>query len=206
MACGGPTVCYPGLHCTQQNATGASCVQPAGVLACNSTDVLAVCTSADTGFACVNGAIWRWNSLTAWGGSCTNDHVTLPAGGVCIPGLADCKPGLECHRTRYDIAGICRTPEPNAPPECTLTGQASTGRSCGYAWHACRDGRYYDVSCQPVNVGGIIATLCDCSVNGAKTASFGSEAICNVTTTGMLDAAAMQGCGWNVATVDVAKD
>ena len=202
-ACGGPTVCYPGLHCIQQAATGGTCSRPAGQLACNSTDVLAVCNDTNTAVACVNGSVWWWKNLTAWGGSCTNDHVTLAAGGTCIPGLADCMPGLECHRSRYDVAGICRTPEPNAPAECTLTGQASAGLSCAYDWHSCRDGRSYDVDCHPVNVGGTVLTVCDCSVNGTKTTGFSSDAICNVTSTAMLDAAARAGCGWTVTTEDV---
>ena len=205
-ACGGPTVCYPGLHCTQQAAAGASCVQPAGLLACNSTDVLAVCTDVNTGVACVRGAVWFWKNLTTWGGSCTSNHVSLAAGGVCIPGLADCQPGLECHRSQYDIAGICRAPAPNAPAECTLTGQASTGRSCIYDWHACRDGHYYDVDCRIVNIAGNILTLCDCSVDGTKTNSFSGDAICNVTTLGMLDAKARASCGWAVTTVDVSEN
>lgn len=206
VACGGPTVCYPGLHCTQLGASGASCVQPAAILACNSTDVLAVCTDVNTGVACVRGAVWFWKNLTTWGGSCTSNHVTLAAGGVCIPGLADCQQGLECHRSRYDIAGICRTPEPNAPAECTLTGQASTGRSCIYDWHACRDGRYYDIDCRVVNVGGNVLTICDCSVDGTKTNTFAGNAICNVTTTEMLDAQARASCGWAVTTVDVSAN
>jgi hypothetical protein len=203
-ACGGPAVCYPGLHCTQLGATGASCVQPAAVLACSAADVLAVCTDVNTGVACVNGAVWWWKNLSAWGGSCTSNHVTLAAGGVCIPGLADCQPGLECHRSRYDIAGTCRTPEPNAPAECTLTGQLSTGRSCLYDWHACRDGHYYDVDCRVVNVGGNVLTVCDCSLDGAKGKTFAGSEICNVTSTAMLDAKTMTSCGWNVTTVEVA--
>lgn len=203
--CGGPSVCYPGLHCTQLEASGASCVQPAAALACNSFDVLALCTDVNTGVACVKGAVWWWKNLTTWGGSCTSNHITLDVGGTCIPGLADCKQGLECHRSRFDIAGTCRTPEPNAPAECTLTGQASTGRSCIYDWHACRDGHYYDIDCRIVNLGGNILTLCDCSRDGVKGNSFDGDAICNVTTTPMLDARAMASCGWRLTTVDVAQ-
>jgi hypothetical protein len=206
LSCGGPTVCYPGLQCTQQGAAGATCVQPAGQIACNSTDVLAVCTDVDTGVACVKGAVWWWKKLTTWGGSCTSNHISVPTGGTCIPGLADCQQGLECHRSRYDIAGTCRTPLPNAPAECTLTGQASTGLSCIYDWHACRDGRYYDIDCRVVNIAGNVLTLCDCSVNGTKTTSFSGGAICNVTTTGMLDTTAMASCGWTVTTVDVSQN
>jgi len=205
-ACGGSTVCYPGLHCVQQAADAASCVRPAGQLACNSTDVLAVCNDVDTGVACVDGTVWWWKNLTAWGGSCTSNRITLAAGGVCLPGLADCKQGLECHRSPYDITGICRTPEADAPAECTLTAQISTGRSCSYDWHACRDGHYYDIDCRPVNLGGNVLTLCDCSVDGAKTNTFSGSAICNVTSTGMLDASAMAGCLWDVTTVDVTEN
>lgn len=203
-SCGGPAVCYPGLHCTQLAATGASCVAPAGILACNSSDVLAVCNDADTGVACVKGAVWWWKNLSTWGGSCVNNHVNLGAGGVCIPGLADCKPGLECHRSRFDIAGTCRVPEPNAPAECTLTGQLSTGRSCIYDWHACRDGHYYDVDCRIVNVAGNILTVCDCSRDGVPGMTFAGSEVCNVTTTAQLDAKVRTSCGWQLTTVDVA--
>lgn len=202
--CGGSTVCYPGLHCTQTAATDPSCVQPAGQIACNDTDVLAVCTDSNTGFACVNGTVWRWNNLTAWGGSCTSNHVSLPAGGNCIPGLADCQQGLACDRSPYDIAGTCRTPPTNAPAECTLTGQLSTGLSCAYAWHACADGHYYDVSCTPMNIAGNIITLCECEVDGEVVQSFGGSEVCNVTDVGMLDAQTRASCGWDVTTVDVA--
>lgn len=138
---------------------------------------------------------------------CTGNHITLAVGGVCIPGLADCKQGLECHRSRYDIAGICRTPEANAPAECTLTSQVAIGRSCNYGWHACRDGSYYDLACRPVTVSGITITLCDCSVNGTKTGTtFNDDAICAVTDTGMLDAKTRAGCGWAVTTVDATPE
>jgi hypothetical protein len=203
--CGGPTVCYPGLHCTQLAAAGATCVQPAGILACSSTDVLAVCNDVDTAVACVKGAVWWWKNLTTWGGSCTANHVNLAAGGTCIPGLADCKPGLECQRSRYDIAGTCRIPEPNAPAECTLTGQLSTGRSCIYDWHACRDGHYYDVDCRIVNVGGNVLTVCDCSLDGVKGNTFAGSEVCNVTTTAMLDTKVRTSCGWQLTTVEVAQ-
>nr|MBA3822139.1 hypothetical protein [Deltaproteobacteria bacterium] len=204
VACGGPAVCYPGMHCIQGDASGASCDVPAGVLACSSTDVLAVCTDVNTGFACVKGAVWRWQNLTTWGGSCTSNHANIALGGVCIPGLADCLQGLECHRSVYDVAGVCRTPAPNAPAECALTGQASTGRSCIYDWHSCRDGKYYDIDCRVANIGGQVITVCDCSVNGVKTTSFGGDAICNVTSTADLDMRARASCGWTVTTTEVA--
>jgi hypothetical protein len=202
--CGGPDVCYPGLHCTQTSATARSCTQPAGQIACSPTDVLAVCTDADTGVACVDGTVWWWDNLTAWGGSCVNNHATLPAGGICIPGLGDCKQGLACDRSPYDIAGICKPPAPNAPAECTLTGQVSTGLSCVYEWHSCADGRYYGVNCRRINVGGNVVTVCECSINGTVTMSFGGTAACSVTDTAMLDTVLKQSCGWNVTTVDVA--
>lgn len=203
--CGGSTVCYPGLHCTQTAAATSTCVQPAAALACNSTDVLAVCTDTDTGVACVNGAVWWWRNLTTWGGSCTNNHVDVPAGGTCIPGLADCLAGLVCDKSAYDVAGTCRTPAPNAQPFCTLTGQLSTGLSCVYEWNACEDGRKYAVSCQPVSVGGMTVTLCECSIDGSVTKSFGGAELCGVTTVEMLDQHARAGCGWKVTTVDVAQ-
>jgi len=206
VACGGPAVCYPGLHCTQNDTAGASCVQPAGQLACNSTDVLAVCTDTNTGVACVHGGVWFWRNLTTWGGSCTSNHVTLPAGGICIPGLADCAPGLECHRSiPYDVAGICRTPQPNAPAECTLTADLSTGLSCAIDWHACANGVYYDVDCRRVNVGGNAITICDCKENGTVIRSYGGAETCSLTTTTALDAKVRAECGWNLTTVDLAQ-
>jgi hypothetical protein len=204
-ACGGPTVCYPGLHCTQTAPASSSCVQPPGQLACSSTDVLAVCNDVDTGVACVNGAVWWWDDLTAWGGSCTNNHVNLPLGGTCIPGLADCQQGLACDKSPFDVAGTCRVPAPNAPPECTLTGQVSTGLSCIFEWHACADGRQYEVNCRRQNIGGTAITICECSVNGAVTTSFGGTELCMATNLQMLDQLAMSKCGWNVTTVDVAE-
>jgi hypothetical protein len=202
--CGGPDVCYPGLHCTQTSATARTCTQPAGQLACTPTDVLAVCTDADTGVACVKGTVWWWDNLTAWGGSCASNHINVPIDGICIPGLGDCKQGLACKRSPYDITGICKTPAPNAPPACTLTGQASTGLSCAYDWHSCEDGHYYDVDCRRVNVGGNVITVCECSIDGTVTKSFGGTAACSVTDVAMLDATLKQSCGWNVTTVDVA--
>ena len=168
VACGASAaVCYPGMHCVQESATVATCDAPAGQIACSNTDVLAVCTDLDTGVACVNGTVWWWRNLSTWGGSCTSNHANLGLGGLCIPGLGDCLPGLACRRSPYDVAGICSTPEPDAPAECTLTGQASTGRSCLYDWHACRDGHRYDIDCRLVNIGGNVLTLCDCSIDGA---------------------------------------
>lgn len=204
-ACGGPTVCSPGLHCTQLDATEASCEQPFADLDCSETDFLAVCLDVNTGLACVDGAIWRWSNLSSWGGTCVDNEVALGSGGQCIPGLANCIQGQECHRSPFDIAGSCRTPEPGAPAECTLTAQASTGRSCVYQWHSCRDGNYYDVSCRIVNVGGQIITACECHVNGETTKSFGGDAICNVATVEELDAEASASCGWDVVTLEAAR-
>lgn len=203
-ACGPPTVCYPGLHCTQTAATEPSCVQPAGILDCTKFDVYTICTDPDTCVACMNGAVWWWKNLTTWGGSGTSSHATVPAGGVCIPGYADCKLGLSCEKSRFDTTGICETPKPGARAECTLTGQVSTGRSCIYDWHACDDGHYYDVDCRVVNVGGNVITICDCSVDGVKGASFAGDEVCNVTSTEMLDAKVRTECGWTVITDDVA--
>jgi hypothetical protein len=204
-ACGGPTVCAPGLHCTQDDETGASCVLPFGVLECTDTDVLAVCADEDTAFACVDGAVWRWNNLTSWGGTCIDNEVVLASGGQCIPGLADCEQGLECHRSLFEIAGTCRAPEADAPAECTLTGMASTGLSCVYEWHACRDGNHYGVSCRTLNVAGQIITVCDCLVNGEETQSFTGNTICNVMTVEELDVEATASCGWPVSTIETAR-
>lgn len=204
VSCGGAIACYPGLHCTQTAASTSTCVQPAGQLACSSTDVLLVCNDSNTGVACVDGLVWWWKNLSSWGGACTNNHVSLGAGGTCIPGLADCKLGLACKRSPFDVAGVCGTPAPNAPADCTLTNQLSTGTSCAYAWQSCLDGHYYGIACQLTNIGGNIVTLCNCSVDGTNTGSFGGDEICNVSSTEMLDATAMQECGWDVRTTDVA--
>src|SRR5262249_2716655 len=150
--CGGQAVCYPGLHCTQTAANASTCVQPAGILDCSASDNLVVCSDSDTGVACVTGAVYWWKNLTQWGGSCEDNTPVIPAGGNCIPGLADCKAGLACDRKLFDVAGVCKTPAPGAPPECTLTKDVSTGQSCVYQWNSCKNGKQYAVSCQAQSV------------------------------------------------------
>lgn len=106
----------------------------------------------------------------------------------------------------YDIAGTCRTPEPAAPAECTLTGEVSTGRSCVHEWHSCRDGNYYGISCIPQSIGGRVLTLCTCTINGVKSApTFAGDAVCNPTSIVDLDEQAQANCGWAVTTTDLAQ-
>ncbi len=202
-SCGGQAVCSPGLHCTQTAVNASTCVQPAGILACNATDVLAVCTDQDTGVACIQGAVYWWQNLTRWGGSCQSNHVTVPLGGNCIPGLADCTAGLACNKTAYDLAGVCAPPAPGAPPQCTLTAQASTGLSCDYSWGSCLDGKTYRISCLAQRIAGQVLTTCDCLVNGQKVSSFAGDAVCKVADLAALDATGAQKCGWQVKTVGV---
>ncbi|HZI14290.1 MAG TPA: hypothetical protein VE153_28230 [Myxococcus sp.] len=128
----------------------------------------------------------------------------IPAGGNCIPGVADCARGLACVKTRYDVAGVCRTPAADAPAECTLTGQVSTGLSCVYQWNSCLNGRRYGVSCSPVRVGTYAITACGCLVDGVRTTTFGGDAVCKVTTTAELDTLVRQNCGWSLTTANVA--
>lgn len=202
--CGGQTVCAPGLHCTQTSASSSACVQPAGILDCNSSDVLSVCSDSDTAVACVEGAVWWWKNLKSWGGSCTNNTPVIPEGGTCIPGLANCKPGLACDKSPYDVAGVCSTPRPGAPAECALTHQVSTGRSCQYKWDSCLNGKQYTVSCQAQSIAGHVITLCSCYVGGEKTKEFGSDAICGVEDVASLDSIAREQCGWTITTTEIA--
>ncbi len=197
--CGGAAVCSPGRHCTQTAATQSMCTRPAGVLACNRTDRVAVCSDADTGVACYDGAVWWWKNLTRWGGSCAQRPV-IPVGGNCIPGLANCGAGLACDKSSYDIAGICKPPAPDAPAECVLTGQVSTGPSCNYAWAACANAKTYGISCQSQRVGGQLITLCSCKIDGQTTKSFSGSEICSATTTAALDSMAQSKCAWPVVT------
>ena len=206
VSCASPAVCHGGLQCTQLGASAPSCVAPPGILACNSTDVLAVCADSNTGVACIKGAVWWWKNLPSWGGSCTSNHITLAEGGTCIPSFADCAQGLACERSIYDVAGTCRPPQPAAPAECTLTGEVSLGSSCVDEWHSCRDGNYYGISCVPQSIAGHVITLCTCTVNGVKSApTFSGSAICNATSTEDLDAQARANCGWSVITTDLAQ-
>jgi hypothetical protein len=55
-----------------------------------------------------------------------------------------------------------------------------------------------------VRVGQYVVTACDCLVDGARTTTFGGDAVCNVTTTAQLDSLVRQHCGWPLTTVDVA--
>lgn len=201
--CGGQTMCYPGLHCTQTSVADSICERPAAVLDCGANDVVSVCSDADTGVACVNGAVWWWENLRSWGGSCGEEPV-IPQGGNCIPGLADCKAGLACEKTSFDVAGVCAPPRPGAPAECVLTHQVSTGRSCQYKWDSCLNGKQYTVSCQVQNVAGHVFTLCGCFIGSEKTKEFTGEEICQVEDLASLDRIAKEECGWSVSTTDVA--
>lgn len=203
-ACGGPAVCARGFHCNQAAADTASCIRPTSTSTCSPSDKRVVCSDIDTAVACHYGSVWQWRNLTRWGGSCSGGVPVIPAGGNCIPGLAACASGLACVKTRYDVAGVCRPPAANAPAECTLTSQVSTGLSCVYQWNSCLNGKRYGVSCSPVRVGAYVITACDCLVDGARTKTFGGDAACNVTSTVALDTLVRQECGWPLTTVDVA--
>ncbi|MBK7539368.1 MAG: hypothetical protein IPI49_29205 [Myxococcales bacterium] len=91
-------MCYPGLHCTQLEASGASCVQPAAALACNSFDVLALCTDVNTGLACVKGrgvVVEEPHDLGQIPARATTS--TLDVGGTCTRASPTANKGLECH-------------------------------------------------------------------------------------------------------------
>ncbi len=203
-SCGGPVVCAPGYHCRQSGPGQSTCSQPAGQLACSSSDVLSICLSDGTGLACVEGDIFWWEELPSWGGSCDNDRPVIPEGGTCIPGLADCAAGFACDASPYDIAGVCRTPDPDAPAECTLTDQGTTGNSCLYRWDSCADGNQYNVTCQAQSAAGHIITTCRCYINGSETrGGFEGGDLCGVESIEELDQLAQEKCEWDVVTVDV---
>jgi hypothetical protein len=202
-ACGGQAVCAPFMHCTQNGPTQASCVSPAGALVCGASDRTLVCSSADTAFACLNGNVYRWNGLTTWGGSCASGHVTVPLGGNCIPGLADCATGLACERELYDKVGVCKTPAAGATAECVLTGQAIvSNNTCEFEWASCRDGHDYRVSCRGIRVGANVITQCRCLLDQQETGTFVGTDACAATNTQQLDSVANAKCGWDVTTTE----
>ena len=203
--CGGQAMCYPGMHCVQSSATQSACVVPAASLGCSATDRLVVCGSPTNTYACVDGNVYRWDSLATWGGSCANGKAKIPLGGNCIPGLADCVTGLACDKTPYDVAGICRAPQPGAAADCVLTGQAVISNStCEFEWASCEDGHQYQVSCRGQRIGNTVITTCRCLLDGQETGNFAGSEACAAANTEQLDTVTNAKCGWAVSTVEVA--
>ena len=204
-ACGGQAICYPYMLCLQtDDADDPTCIQPAGQLACSDGDYLSVCTDDDTGFACLGSFPYEWDNLTDWGGTCAGNEPVIGRGGMCLPGIADCAPTLACVKEPFDQVGTCQLPDPDAPADCTLTGQASTGNQCMWEWDTCLDGKQYGVSCSAFAIEGVIVTTCDCLVDGNVTGDFAGNEVCNVETLEQLDGIVMDECGWDLTTTAVA--